>query len=151
MVFFISMLIVVADQLTKMQMINLLKNSRPHVIVPDFFRLVYVENYGAAFGILQNKRWIFIVITLIVILVISLFIVKNYSKLNIFMKLSLCFLLGGAIGNFIDRVRFGYVVDFLSFRLFNIYEFPVFNLADIFIVIGTGIILVLVLFDKYLK
>ena len=65
------------------------------------------------------------------------------------MRLGLGMFLGGTIGNFIDRVRFGYVVDFISFRLFNKFEFPVFNIADISIVVGTFIILILVLFDRY--
>ena len=64
------------------------------------------------------------------------------------MRLGLGLLLGGAIGNFIDRIRFGYVVDFINVRLFNSYDFPVFNIADISIVIGTIIILILTLFDK---
>jgi signal peptidase II len=58
-------------------------------------------------------------------------------------------LLGGAIGNFIDRVRLSYVVDFISFRLLNKYEFPVFNIADISVVMGTMLIMILILFDKY--
>lgn len=65
------------------------------------------------------------------------------------MRIGLGMLLGGTIGNFIDRIRFGYVVDFFSFRLFNRYEFPVFNIADIAIVVGTSLILILVLFDRY--
>ncbi len=148
-IFILSALIVILDQITKFWAINTLKDAEAIVVIPNFFRLVYVENFGAAFGILQNKRWIFIIISIIVILVIVIFLLKNYNKLNIFLKIALAMLLGGAIGNFIDRVRLGYVVDFLSFRLFNVYEFPVFNVADIFLVISTFLILVLILFNKY--
>lgn len=147
--FILSVAIVILDQLTKFWAVNTLKDGRTITIIPNFFRLVYVENFGAAFGILQNKRWIFVIISIIVILAIVLLLLRNYSKLNPFVKISLAVLLGGAIGNFIDRIRLGYVVDFLSFRLFNAYEFPVFNIADVFIVIGTFLIFVLVMLDKY--
>lgn len=146
---FILSAIILLDQLSKYAAIKYLKESVPYTIIPNFFRLSYVENFGAAFGILQNKKIFFIIITCVVIFSLSFFLIKNYYKINIFMRIGLGMLLGGTIGNFIDRVRFGYVVDFISFRLFNSYEFPVFNIADISIVIGTSIILILVLFDKY--
>ncbi|MFA5577665.1 MAG: signal peptidase II [Tissierellaceae bacterium] len=149
MIFILSVIIIVLDQLTKNWAVNTLKGIKPYIIIPDFFRLVYVENFGAAFGILQNKKWIFIVITFTVIVAILLFLMKNYYNMNRLMRISIAMLLGGAIGNFIDRIRHGYVVDFFSFRLFNIYEYPVFNVADIFIVVGTIAIMALVLFDSY--
>lgn len=149
MVFILSVIIIVLDQLSKSLAIKYLKFSDSKIIVPDFFRLTYVENYGAAFGVLQNKRWIFIVITLAVIIYISFFMFKNYYKVSTFMRIGVAMFIGGALGNFIDRVRYGYVVDFLSFRLFNRFEFPVFNVADIFIVVSTIILVTLILFDKY--
>lgn len=149
MIFILSFIIIALDQLSKFAAIKFLKTSAPYIIIPNFFQFNYVENYGAAFGILQNKKVFFIIITLAVIVAISVFLVKNYYNISIFMRIGLSMLLGGAIGNFIDRVRWSYVVDFLSFRLINRYEFPVFNVADIFVVIGTIIILILILFDKY--
>lgn len=146
--FILSFIIILIDQLTKHFAIINLKGSRPNIVIPDFFKLVYVENYGAAFGILKHKKIFFIVITFIVVVLISLFLFKYYSKLNLFMKIGSGLLLGGAIGNLIDRIRFGYVVDFISFRLFDVYEYPVFNVADMGIVVGTIIILILILFDK---
>lgn len=149
MIFILPVIIILLDQITKIMAINYLKTSSPYIIIDNFFQLNYVENYGAAFGILQNKKMFFIIITLAVILAITVFLVKNYYQMNNFMRIGLGMLLGGAIGNFIDRVRLGYVVDFISFRLINRYDFPVFNIADVFIVVGTGLILLLVLFDKY--
>jgi len=148
-VFILSVIIVALDQISKYVVIKSLKGFAPHIIIPNFFQLAYVENFGAAFGILQNKKVFFIIITLAVIVSISIFLIKNYYNINIFMRFGLGMFLGGTIGNFIDRVRFGYVVDFLSFRLFGTYDFPVFNVADIFIVLGTFIILILILFDRY--
>lgn len=149
MIFILSVVIIILDQLSKFAAIKFLKTSPPYIIIPNFFQFNYVENYGAAFGILQNKKIFFIIITLAVILAITIFLVKNYYSINIFMRIGLGMLLGGAIGNFIDRVRLNYVIDFISFRLINRYEFPVFNIADIFVVLGTIILLFLILFDKY--
>lgn len=149
MIFILSFVIVVLDQLSKYAAIKHLKEAIPITIIPNFFRLTYVENYGAAFGILQNRKWFFIIITCAVVICLTFFLIKYYYKINFLMRIGLGMLLGGTIGNFIDRVRFGYVVDFFSFRLFNRYEFPVFNIADIAIVIGTIIILILILFDRY--
>lgn len=147
--FILTIFIIIFDQVTKLMAIKYLKTSPPFIILDNFFQFHYVENYGAAFGILQNKKIFFVIITLVVIFAITVFLVKNYYEINGFMRIGLSMLLGGAIGNFIDRLRLGYVVDFISFRLINRYDFPVFNIADIFIVAGTGLILLLVLFDKY--
>ncbi len=144
----LSVFIIAIDQLTKYLAIINLKGKRPNIIIPDFFKLIYVENYGAAFGILKDKKIFFIVITLFVVLVISFFLFKYYEQLNIYMKIGTALLLGGALGNLIDRIRLGYVVDFISLRLLNAYEYPVFNIADMSIVAGTMIIIILILFDK---
>lgn len=149
MTFILSILIIILDQVTKFFAIKHLKAAAPCVILDNFFQFNYVENYGAAFGILEGKKVFFIIMTLAVIVGISFFLIKNYDEINIFLRIGISLLLGGAIGNFIDRIRFGYVVDFISFRLIGRYDFPVFNIADIAIVIGTGLILILVLFDKY--
>ena len=149
MVLILSFVIVILDQISKFFAIEYLKNNKPYVIIKDFFRLDYVENRGAAFGILQHRRALFIILTLIVILILLLYLIRNYFSLSVYAKIAFALLIGGAIGNLIDRIRFGYVVDFISFRLFNIYNFPVFNIADISIVISTFIIILMVLFDKF--
>lgn len=104
--------------------------------------LTYVENRGAAFGILQDKVWFFVIVALIAIPVIlfALWKFKNRSKT---LNLGLCFVMAGAVGNMIDRISLGYVVDFIDFRLI---DFPVFNIADIFVCIGAGLIAVFVVF-----
>ena len=149
MIFILSFISIILDQVTKLMAIKYLKSAASRKIIGDFLQLTYVENYGAAFGILQNRKIFFIIVTSAVILGITIFLIRNYYQLNVFMRIGLSMLLGGAIGNFIDRIRLGYVVDFISVRLINRYDFPVFNIADISIVIGTGLILLLVLFDKY--
>ena len=149
MVFILSIIIVVLDQVTKHLAVKYLKFSANYIILDNFFQFNYVENYGAAFGILKGKKTFFIIMTLIVLIGIISFMIKNYYSINKLLRIGISMLLGGAIGNFIDRIRLGYVVDFISFKLIGRYDFPVFNIADIAIVIGTGLILILVLLDKY--
>lgn len=147
--YLITIIIIVLDQLTKNYAIKNLKGSSPIVIIDGIFELVYVENRGAAFGILQDRRIIFIIITLLVISFILIYAYKNSSQLTIYSKISLAMLVGGAAGNLIDRIRFGYVVDFIKVDLFKSYSFPVFNIADIFIVISTIFLAYFIMFDKY--
>lgn len=144
----LTILSVFADQISKFLAVKYLKGRGPIKIIDNFFNLYYLENKGAAFGILQEKRILFLVLTSVIILGLVLFIWQNYSRLNSFTKIALSFLLAGAIGNYIDRLRFGYVIDFLSFKLLNSYNFPVFNLADVFIVVSTFMVMLIVILDS---
>ncbi len=146
--FFIIAFIIFIDQISKYTAIKYLKSSRPYVIIENFLQFNYVENKGAAFGILENKRTFFIIITIFIIIFLSFYLLKYHNNISMLTKLSFAMLIGGATGNLIDRVRFGYVVDFISFRFKNSYSFPVFNIADSFIVISTFLIVFIILFDK---
>ncbi len=148
MILIITALIVLADQLAKFAAIKYLKGQKPIVLIKDFLSFHYTENAGAAFGILQQKRTLFIIITTIFLIVITFYIIKYYNELSLISKIGAAILLGGSIGNFIDRIRFGYVVDFISVKLTRTYDFPVFNIADMAIVLGTLVIVFVVLFDK---
>ena len=133
----ITFLIIIIDQLTKFlinQNINYLKSIQ---IIKNFFYFTNAHNNGAAFSILSGYNLLFISITLIAIYLINKYIEKN---------ISFYILLGGIIGNLIDRLIFGYVRDFLDFRIFN-YNFPIFNLADVCITIGV-ILLIINIFRK---
>lgn len=147
--FILAIVIIILDQISKFAAIKYLKNQRPYIIIDDFFQFHYVENRGAAFGILQHKRIFFIVITLAIIIFLSFYLIKHYNELNKLSRIAFALLIGGAAGNLIDRIRFAYVVDFISFKLINRYDFPVFNIADIAIVISTFLIIFMVLFDKF--
>jgi len=147
--FIIVLVIVLLDQISKLAAIKYLKGNRPLVLIEDFFQLYYVENTGAAFGIFKNGRYFFIIVSILVIVFVVLFIIKYFHSLTLTMKIALSVFIGGAIGNLIDRIRLGYVVDFLSFKLPWGYDFPVFNIADTFIVISTIIIMSMLLFNKY--
>lgn len=144
----ISLIIIVLDQITKFYAIKMLKGNTPIIIIKNFLQLNYVENFGAAFGILQNKKVFFVVMTTIVVIGIIIYIKTNINLTTI-MKIALTMVVGGAIGNLIDRIRLGYVIDFVDVNFWGLYDFPVFNIADSSIVIATFLICYLVVFNKY--
>jgi len=114
-------------------------------VIEGVFHLTYVTNSGAAFGILQNARWVFIALTLLVIGAI-IYVIKTKKPASLWTQTALAFLLGGEAGNLIVRVRLGYVIDMFDFRLIN---FPVFNVADTFVCAGAGILFFTLMFgDK---
>ena len=137
---------IIIDQFTKIKAIGLKDN--PIIIIKNKLELVYVENRGAAFGIFQNKKIILVFLTLIIILVISVFLFKNYNRFSLVSIMSLSLIIGGAIGNLIDRIIRGYVIDFISYTFFNGYEFPVFNVADICVVSGCILMIISLFFTK---
>lgn len=136
---------ILLDQITKYYVAhNFIQGARQKVI-DGFFYLTYVRNTGAGFSILQGQRWVFIILTFIALpLFIYLYVKSDPGhKMERFAYL---LLISGTIGNFIDRVLYGSVVDFLDFIIFG-YDFPVFNVADIFITVGVGLYLLLTLLE----
>ena len=135
---------VAADQVTKYLAVIYLKDKPPFVIWDQVFELTYLENRGAAFGLLQN-RTIFFVITACVVFAIVIFLYIKIPKTSKYLPLRLCgiFVFAGAAGNLIDRIRLGYVVDFFYFKLI---DFPIFNVADIYVTVGFAVLVVLILF-----
>lgn len=141
------LILVFFDQWTKHLAVLHLKGAMPVVIVEQVFELFYLENRGAAFGIFQNQRWVFLVLTSLVMVVLIWFyfripVIRRYLLLRICVVVSFA----GAVGNMIDRVVNGYVVDFFYFKLI---DFPVFNMADIYVTVS--VILALLLFLFYYK
>jgi len=136
--------LIVADQITKFLAVVNLKDRLPWVLWEGVLELQYLENRGAAFGMLQGKKGFFILTSVIVLAAIVYVLVKipcqkKYTKLHI----TLVFIASGAIGNLIDRIRYDYVVDFLYFRLIN---FPIFNVADIYVTLASIMLAFLLLF-----
>lgn len=132
------------DQLTKYWAVLFLKDKNAVSIVPGVFELKYLENRGAAFGMLQNQKFFFIFIAMVILAVIIyvLFKTPNQSK-YVKLHIALVFVAGGAIGNMIDRCRYEYVVDFLYFSIIN---FPVFNVADIYVTLAAFFLIILIMF-----
>ncbi|MGZ0049939.1 signal peptidase II [Brevibacillus gelatini] len=135
--FLIAAVIIGLDQWTKHLVVNNMERGESIPLIADVFHLTSHRNMGAAFGILQNQRWLFIVITVVVVVGIVVSLIR-LGKKQPRASLALSLVLGGAIGNFIDRATTGQVVDFLDFTLIN---FPIFNVADMAITIGVGILL----------
>lgn len=141
--YILSLIVLILDQVSKILVLNYLKDPGEIPIIRNIFHLTYVENRGAAFGVLQNQKWFFVILTIAIIGGIIFYFRKdrNYPKA---MMVGLSLIVGGAIGNLIDRVLYGFVVDFFDFRIW-----PVFNIADSAIVIGQILVAYVILkYDK---
>ena len=136
--------LIVLDQLTKLWALGALKGKNPIAIIPEVLELHYVENRGAAFGIMQNRHWFFLLIT-VVVLAVLIWLVPKIPEDRHYLGFRMClyFIGAGAIGNMIDRMFRKYVVDFIYFRLI---DFPVFNVADIYVTVAAVLLIVLVVF-----
>lgn len=140
----VIILLTAADQYLKYLAVLRLKDQSPYVLIDGILELHYLENKGAAFGMLENKRTLFIFMSVVMLTVIFyvLFKLPRQKKYRIW-QVFLCLICAGAAGNMIDRIRYDYVVDYIYFKII---DFPVFNLADILITIGTVLFFIVVLF-----
>lgn len=132
------------DQWTKALAVERLRGQEPFVLIEGVFELFYSENRGAAFGMLQGKQSLFFLIAAAVLLA-AVFALVRMPAGKRFLPLTACLflLVSGAAGNMIDRLSQGYVVDFLYFKLI---DFPIFNVADCYVVIATFLLIILVCF-----
>ena len=124
-------LVVLLDQLSKSWIRD---NPHPMELLPGFLDLVYVENRGAAFGLLANQTFLLIAIT-IPSLILILFLLRHLSSATTLSIIPASLIFGGAIGNLVDRLHLGYVIDFIDVRLWGNFHWPAFNFADADIVI----------------
>ena len=129
------------DQLSKYWVLNYLQEIGSIPVIQNVFHLTYVENRGAAFGMFQNNQMIFVVVA-IVASIFGLYYLHT-KKMHSIGKVGIMLIISGAIGNLIDRVRLGFVVDYFDFRI--IWEY-VFNVADVFVVVGTAMLCIYILF-----
>lgn len=137
--------IISLDQLTKNLILQRFHLSESYSVVPNFFSLTYVRNPGAAFGMLA--RWdaslrvpFFIIVPLLALAVIF-FIFRKVEERDFKLSTALSLVIGGAVGNLIDRVAYNYVVDFLDFHWYHDAHFPAFNVADMAICVGVGLLI----------
>lgn len=136
--------LIIIDQITKRIAVNVLADGLRIPLINGVLEFTFVQNRGAAFGIMQNALPFFVVITLAALCVITYFLLHIPSqKRYLPLRICLCFIAAGAIGNFIDRLRLSYVRDFIYFSLI---DFPVFNVADIYITCATILLVLLMLF-----
>lgn len=135
--FLIALFIFGVDQASKWWVVQHMKLYQSNSVIGDFFSITSHRNRGAAFGILQNQQWLFIVVTILVLMGIIFYLMKMKKESRL-TKWGLTLVLGGAVGNLVDRIRTGEVVDFFHLQ-FGSYQFPIFNVADTAICVGVGI------------
>jgi len=141
MIYVISALLIIIDQATKYITVSKLKPLGSVEIIKGILSFTYVENKGAAFGILQNARWVFILATIIIIAALIVYKIKFKVKSKTF-NYSSALLISGGIANLIDRIFLGYVVDMIEVTFI---EYPMFNFADCCVVVGAILLCIYVL------
>ena len=142
--FLLLKILIAVDQLTKYMAVLKLKNQPAFSIIDGILEFNYLENRGAAFGMLQNQKIFFVFVAVIFLCVIIYVLIRTpEDKKYTYLHILLIMIAGGAIGNMIDRLRFDYVVDFIYIVLIN---FPIFNVADMYVTFATVILVIQVLF-----
>lgn len=147
--YLIALVVIIFDQWTKYLVIENMAIGESIPIIENLIYLTSHRNPGAAWGILAGQMWFFYIITVIVVGII-IYYMETYSKGHRLLGLSLALVLGGAIGNLIDRVRFQEVVDFVDVYIFS-YDYPIFNVADSSLVIGVILIGIITLLEEVRK
>lgn len=134
------------DQLSKIlvvQNLAYIEENEPITLIKHFINLTYTENDGAAFGMLDNHRWIFMSVSIIAIVAMAVYLF-GFCKEGWLFQTGFALIIGGGIGNMIDRIAYGYVVDMLEF---DFMEFAIFNVADSFVCIGAGLVMLMLVLE----
>ncbi len=131
------------DQLTKWLAVVYLQGEASFPLWKDVLHFTFVKNEGAAFGMLSNQRWVFMIFSTVAIIGLAIYLFRFPPKSR-FVRISLAMIIGGGIGNMIDRIALGYVIDFIDFTLIN---FAVFNVADSFITVGAFMLMGYLILD----
>lgn len=144
-------LVILLDQATKMLVIRTIPLYKSITVIPGFFNLAHITNPGGAFGFLAHngspwRHWVFLVAAIVALSMI-LYFYHNTPSTHSSLGLGLSLIFGGAIGNLIDRLRYGEVIDFLDFYVSH-YHWPTFNLADSAVTVGVGIFVLHIIFKK---
>ena len=133
------------DLLTKLLVAGLMYLGQSVTIIPGVLNLTYIHNYGAAFGMLSNHRWVFMVISTIAIIGIGIYLF-GFCRERMLLKVGLAMIISGGLGNMIDRIFYGYVIDMIDFCLFPFWKW-IFNMADAYVCVGAGIVVLALILD----
>ncbi|TLG76611.1 signal peptidase II [Culicoidibacter larvae] len=136
----LAAIVVVIDQITKFIVVSTMQIQQQIVVIPNFFSLFFIRNTGAAFSLFEGAQWFFY-LTTVIALCLFVYFIKEIGDLNIWTGIGLGMAVGGMFGNFIDRLLFGSVVDFFKF-VFGGYNFAIFNVADIGLTVGIGLVVI---------
>lgn len=136
MFFAVTLVVLFLDVLLKILANRILSNAQTLPLINNFLHLTYIENYGSAFGFFRDQR-LFLTLIGIIVCALVIYIYQRSSKRDNVIGFSFGLILGGSLGNLINRISMGYVIDYVDFRMF-----PVFNLADVAINIGVAILMV---------
>jgi len=136
--------IVILDQVTKLMILNNVQYAADIVVIPDFFSITHRLNTGAAWSVFEGQMTVFYLITIVALVIFGYYFKDIDFKSKKMYSLGISILIGGTIGNFIDRIRIQGVIDFLDFIIFG-YDFPVFNVADVALNVGIGLFMIAVI------
>lgn len=143
---FVTLAVLILDQFTKAYIVKTMSVGDSYSVIPGFLNITSHRNTGAAWGILSGKMGFFFLVTIIVLGLLTYFYIKE-ARGHFWMQMAISLLFAGALGNFIDRIKNGEVVDFIDTYIFG-YDFPIFNVADSSLTVGVILILILLLFDS---
>ena len=136
---------ILVDLLTKLLVAGLMTLGQSVTLIPGVLKLTYIHNYGAAFGMLSDQRWVFMVISTIAIIGIGIYLF-GFCKERMLLKVGLAMIISGGLGNMIDRVFYGYVIDMINVCLFPFWKW-IFNVADSFVCVGAGLVVLALILD----
>ncbi|HEM5143050.1 TPA: signal peptidase II [Streptococcus suis] len=140
----LAAVLIAVDQIVKAWTVANIELDTVTEFIPGLMSLAYLRNYGAAWSILQNQQWFFTIMTIVAVTGLVWYYIKQI-KGNIWTLFSLSLMIAGALGNFIDRIRLGYVVD--MFHL-DFISFPVFNVADVCLTVGVSILFICIMKEE---
>ncbi|NQQ33322.1 signal peptidase II [Streptococcus suis] len=141
----LAAVLIAIDQYVKAWTVANIELDSVREFLPGFMSLAYLRNYGAAWSILQNQQCFFTIVTIVVLIGLVWYYIRQI-KGNLWTLFSLSLMMAGALGNFIDRVRLGYVVDMFHLDFIN---FPIFNVADMCLSVGVGLLFICILKEEY--
>lgn len=144
----IALIIIALDQITKFLVVKNMELGESLTIIDNFLYITSHRNTGAAWGILAGQMWFFYIVTIVVVIAL-VYYMQKMAKTHVLLGISLALMLGGAIGNFIDRVMRQEVVDFVDTIIFG-YDFPIFNVADSALTVGVGLLIIFMFFEEKL-